>query len=576
MNILAVIQARGGSKGIPKKNIYPINGYPLIAYTIAAAKKSILISDIVVSTDAEDIANIARSFGALTPFKRPENLSGDKVLSVDSLHHATLETEKILKKRYDYIIELPCVSPLRDHDDIDAALKVLIQSSSDSIISMVNTGEKHPVRLKKIENNQIKDFTKEFPEPGQNSRRQDLLPPSFIRNGAIYAMKRKTLIEGRSRHGENSIAFIMDENKSINIDTLEDLKIAELKIISGECNNNPWEIKTSNIEIKIKKNKKIILVTTPLHFIPAVKQKIENNFSVIYAPSIKKDALERLLKKYDFEGWICSPTPKYIIDKDLLSLSKNLKIIVTPSTGSNHINKKDSENLKIFVGTLKESGLINSIYASSEFCFALILAVVRNLPQANTGAMGYKWREAEDEYRGIELNGKTLGIIGFGRIGANVANYAKAMNINVCAYDPNVNINSEVKELNSYQEVLKSADIVLIAVHLDISTENMVNEEWFNLMKDGSYFINISRGEIVDEEALINALNSKKIKAAGLDVIRNEISESIKESKILNYSKRHNNVIITPHIAGLTVDSEYKAAIQSLKTLNSFFENLSK
>ena len=234
MKILAVIQARGGSKGIPKKNIYPINGYPLISYSIAAAKNSKLISDVIVSTDASDIAQTAKEYGAQVPFIRPAELSGDKILSVDSLHHAVIETERILGKKYELIIELPCVSPLRDHQDIDAALKKLIDSSADSVISMVDTGEKHPVRLKKIENDFIEDFTKEFPEPNQNSRRQDLFPPSYIRNGAIYAMKREVLIEKKSRHGEKSLAYVMSDNKSVNIDTLEDLKKAEFKIKNGE------------------------------------------------------------------------------------------------------------------------------------------------------------------------------------------------------------------------------------------------------------------------------------------------------------------------------------------------------
>ena len=97
INILAVIQARGGSKGIPKKNIYPIGGYPLISYTIAAAKSK-FITDLVVSTDSEEIAEVSRSYGADVPFKRPKKLAGDKVFSVDSLHHAVLETEKIYKK----------------------------------------------------------------------------------------------------------------------------------------------------------------------------------------------------------------------------------------------------------------------------------------------------------------------------------------------------------------------------------------------------------------------------------------------------------------------------------------------
>ena len=151
-----------------------------------------------------------------------------------------LKLKKFIKK-YDFIIELPCVAPLRDSHDIDGALSMLIEKGSDSVISVVGTGEKHPVRLKKIIKGRIRDMTVEFPEPGQNSRRQDLFPPSYIRNGAIYAMKREVLIEEFSRHGSDSLAFVMDENKSVNIDTVEDLTIADFKINNGECNNNPWK-----------------------------------------------------------------------------------------------------------------------------------------------------------------------------------------------------------------------------------------------------------------------------------------------------------------------------------------------
>ena len=95
----------------------------------------------------------------------------------------------------------------------------------------------------------------------------------------------------------------------------------------------------------------------------------------------------------------------------------------------------------------------------------------------------------------------------------------------------------------------------------------MVDSSWFYSMKDGVFFINISRGEIVVEEDLINALESRKIKSAGLDVIRNEISSELKSSKVINYAKDNDNLIITPHIAGLTVDSERKAAEFSLDIL---------
>lgn len=241
IKVLGVILARGGSKGIPKKNIYPICGHPLIGYSITAALNSKYVSDLVVSTDSEEIAKVARIYGAITPFIRPDSLSGDIVPSVDALRHAATEVEKTLKGSYDYIIELPCVAPLRDCTHIDGALEKLHNTGCDSVISVVNTGEKHPIRLKKIVDGQIVDFCKEYPEPAVGSRRQDLKPKSYVRNGAIYAMTRETLIDNCSRHGCDSRPYIMSTSKSINIDEPLDMKLAEFFISGGYCNNHPTE-----------------------------------------------------------------------------------------------------------------------------------------------------------------------------------------------------------------------------------------------------------------------------------------------------------------------------------------------
>ena len=115
MNILGLTLARGGSKGIPKKNIKQINGKPLIAHTIEAALNSNIFTDYIVSTDSPEIAAISRQYGAKTPFIRPDELSGDTVLSRDCVKHAVLECEKVYNTKYDYVIELPCVAPLRNH-----------------------------------------------------------------------------------------------------------------------------------------------------------------------------------------------------------------------------------------------------------------------------------------------------------------------------------------------------------------------------------------------------------------------------------------------------------------------------
>ena len=128
--ILCVILARGGSKGIPLKNITDVCGHPLLSYSIQAAKDSKIIDEIVVSTDSEKIAKVARNYGAKTPFLRNKKLARDTTTSVDALYDAVLRSENFFKTKFDFVIELPCVSPLRDSEDINKVLKILTKKKN--------------------------------------------------------------------------------------------------------------------------------------------------------------------------------------------------------------------------------------------------------------------------------------------------------------------------------------------------------------------------------------------------------------------------------------------------------------
>ena len=226
MKVLGVILARGGSKGIPKKNIKAIAGKPLIAWTIEAALESGVFDNVVVSTDCPEIAAVAKSHGASVPFARPEELALDHVWSRDALQHAVLASEKHYDVRYDYVIEMPCVAPLRSANYIVEALDLMVVSGSQSVTSVTQMQDKHPVRMKRIVDGLLKDFTTEFPE-GEGSRRQDL-EPCYIRNGAIYAMTRNCIVDDFSRHGKTCMAYVMPEQDSVNIDTMLDFKLAEI------------------------------------------------------------------------------------------------------------------------------------------------------------------------------------------------------------------------------------------------------------------------------------------------------------------------------------------------------------
>jgi phosphoglycerate dehydrogenase-like enzyme/CMP-N-acetylneuraminic acid synthetase len=565
--VLAVIQARGGSKGIPRKNIYPLDGHPLISYTIAAAKGSKYIDALVVSTDSVEIADVARIYGATVPFMRPAELAGDTVASVDSLHHAALESEKHFGARFDIVVELPCVAPLRTADDIDGALTKLVATGANSVISMADTGEKHPVRLKRLVDDQITDFCKEYPEPAKGSRRQDL-EPCYIRNGAIYSMTRETLIDRFTRHGPDSRPYVMPEERSVNVDGWMDLRIVELMIKDGQCGNKPRPVERAKVERFAQAGGPHILVTAPLYFMPQMRETIIAGANCTLAHGASASEVAALIA--DAEGWLCSPAPVYMIDSKLLGGARKLRVIATPSTGSTHIDAAYLRQRGIKLITLRDSPVISQVKASSEFTFLLLLAVMRKLPYAFEAARKGGWREIEARFRGVELEGKTLGIVGYGRIGSNLARYARGIGMRVIAYDPKVRITpGEAEQAARAEDVLRVADAVAVCVHLDERTRGMVNAAWFAQMKDGAWFINTSRGEVVDEAALLAALDSGKLRAAGVDVVSGEQTDALAEHPVIRYARTHENLIVTPHMAGLTVESELKTARYAFDALRA-------
>ena len=148
--ILGITLARGGSKSVPKKNIRPLLGIPLIAYTIAEAKKSKFITRYIVSTDSEEIKQVAIQYGAEVPFLRPANLATDNATSSDALQHAVDWVEKDEGQQYDFVVELMCTNPMKTVDDIDAAIEKLMDTGADSVIGVNRLEDHHPARIKKL------------------------------------------------------------------------------------------------------------------------------------------------------------------------------------------------------------------------------------------------------------------------------------------------------------------------------------------------------------------------------------------------------------------------------------------
>ena len=221
--ILAIIPARGGSKGVPRKNLRPIAGRPMIEYTIEVAREvADLFHRVIVSTDDAEIAEIARTAGADVPFMRPANLASDKSPTLPVMQHAVEFVEAEDDVSIDWICLLQPTSPLRTAEDIEGVVNIALNGESDSVISVVQVHAVHPVLMKRIESGRLLPFSTEEPE---GTRRQDLKPEAFMRNGSIYLTRRDVLMDDNSIWGQSIQPYVMPEDRSVGVDSELDLKL---------------------------------------------------------------------------------------------------------------------------------------------------------------------------------------------------------------------------------------------------------------------------------------------------------------------------------------------------------------
>ena len=233
MRVLGVVTARGGSKGIPRKNIVPLLGKPLLAYTAESALSAKQLTRVVLSTEDEEIADIGRQCGLDVPFLRPSELANDDTPTIPVLQDVVRRLEKS-GECYESVLTLQPTNPLRLAEDIDGSIELLEESGADSVISFVDVGEKHPARMKFVSpDGRVSDppFAEEF----EGQRRQDL-PKIYLREGSIYLTRRAILMEHNSVQGRDCRAWIIPQERYCNIDTRLDLFIAEQML-----KYRPWE-----------------------------------------------------------------------------------------------------------------------------------------------------------------------------------------------------------------------------------------------------------------------------------------------------------------------------------------------
>lgn len=228
MNSVAIIPARSGSKGLPDKNIKLLNGKPLMAYAIEAAKKSNMFDEVMVSTDSLKYAEIAESCGAVVPFMRNTASANDTASSWDVVEEVLSEYEKRGKVFDDFCLLQP-TSPLRTAEDIQNAYRIFSEKGAMAVVSVCEC-EHSPLWCNLLNDNmELKGFI----DPQNYLRRQEL--KKFYRiNGAIYIVSRKEFLKNQFIYREGSFAYIMSQDRSIDIDSLLDFKVAETLILSGE------------------------------------------------------------------------------------------------------------------------------------------------------------------------------------------------------------------------------------------------------------------------------------------------------------------------------------------------------
>lgn len=268
------------------------------------------------------------------------------------------------------------------------------------------------------------------------------------------------------------------------------------------------------------------------------------------------------------------------IDKKIIDKAKNLKIIATATTGSDHIDVDYAERKGIKILSLRgEEKFLNSITGTAELAFGLMIALMRFIPSGSDAVKKYKWER--EEFRGRSLTGKTFGIVGLGRLGKMMAGYGNAFGMKIIFADPNVSVRKIKKfkcEKVSFDKLLRKSDVISVHIHLNKETKNIFNLGTFRKMKETAYLINTSRGKIVNEKDLLNALQKRKIAGYAADVLADELNfnKNFKHNPLVEYASKNRNLIITPHIGGMTYEFREATDIFIAEKLRKYLRSSSK
>jgi D-3-phosphoglycerate dehydrogenase len=318
---------------------------------------------------------------------------------------------------------------------------------------------------------------------------------------------------------------------------------------------------------------KKLLYYKMLNFQPANLKLLEDNFEILTLENPTQDK-DEILEKVE----VAFAPLGFQFNQEKIDKMPNLKVIASNTTGESHIDRAYAESKGIKVFSLKyEQEFLGTITPTAEHTWGLILALIRHTPWAYQSVLAGYWNRRLFGGKAM-LSKMTLGIVGLGRLGRLVADYAKSFKMpQVMFFDPNVpaDVAPDIKKMPDLETLVAASDIVSVHIPAEKETHKIFNRELFQKFKPGSFFINTSRGELVDEEALVESLASGHLAGAALDVFDGEYQldcEKIwQEHPLLKYAKEHDNLLITPHIGGSTLDAwlltEERVIIQTIDYL---------
>ena len=314
-----------------------------------------------------------------------------------------------------------------------------------------------------------------------------------------------------------------------------------------------------------------LLVITPVKHIKGVAEKLESFADATYTDDPVLEEILPLIKDYD--AIYTNPNKsKIFIGKELIGAGKKLKVICTASTGTNHIVMEYAKEKGIRILSLtEERDVINKISSTAEHAFTLTMTSLRHVINSHDDVVNGEWNY--EKFIGRQMDGLTIGVVGYGRLGKMYANYCLAFGSKVLVYDPyRKNSNYKIKQVENISQLLSESNVISYHVHVTDETKNMVNSTWLKEMKPNVLLVNTSRGDIIIENDLVEFLSSNNQAKIATDVLAEEI-QNRKKSPLLKYAGESNQVIITPHIGGMTREAQEIAYNHAATLLDEYFKD---